>query len=547
MRFAPFVLAALCVLVLFLGLDRVGVLDEREARDAQVARELMRRHEVLTPLYGAQPLYEKPTPAYALEALADWRRDPASPLRSRQVRAVLAVLLVLITGVAGARHFGPRAGVFTAGVLATSAVLPLTARADGTQLLGSLFAWIGCEGLADVVFGRARGRDLRLVVTYGALAAALVCAGPLTGLWPLGGLALYLALARDREDWRRARPLAGLAIMLGVALPWYGAMIERHGLAFLTRVPFFPYAVGPPMPWFAGAVFAIPFLVLGCFPWSALLPDAMVHAATWWRGRLPLLRIGPTGPELLPAAAIEREKREEGAAHFFIACLLAALAPILFYPSGPLTAALPAAPAAALLCGRLMDHLFEDPKRLAQAVTRSALTLAVAGSVAAFMFVVLATRVRDAAPDLRLLGAALLLASWAPFLADLMRRRRLAALLMALPVAVGMPIVSLQVLPAMEDWLDTRATVQALEVAAPPRAPLVVVGVPPPSLRFYARHDLVEATPEPAALRDYRAADGMTYLAFRPSREREVARGVQTPLEILMRTPALIVARVRLD
>ena len=546
MRFAPFVLATVCVLVLFLGLDRVGVLDEREARDAQVARELIRRREVLTPLYGARPLYEKPTPAYALEALA-YARTPDSPVRSRQVRAGLAVLLVLITGVAGARHFGPRAGVFAAGALATSVLLPLAARSDGTQLLGTLFAWIGCAGLADVVFGRMGGRDLRLVVTYGALAAALLCAGPLTALWPLAGLALYLALARDREDWRRARPLAGLALMLGVALPWYGTMFARHGADFLAHAPFFPYAIGPPMPWLAGAVFAIPFLVVGGFPWSALLPDAMVHAATWWRGRLPLLRIGSTGPELPPAATLGRERHEEGAAHFFIACLLAALAPILFYPSRPLTTALPAVPAVALLCGRLLDHLFEDPKRLAQTLTRSALTLAVAGSVAAFAFVTLAQRVRDAAPELRLLAAVLLLASWAPFLADLMRRRRLAALLMGLPVAAGMPIVSLQVLPAMEDWLNTRTASQALEVAAPPRAPLVMLDEPPPSLRFYARRDLVVVTSGPDALRDHRATDGMTYLAFPPARQGEVARGAQTPLEILTRTPTLVLARVRVE
>jgi len=161
------------------------------------------------------------------------------------------------------------------------------------------------------------------------------------------------------------------------------------------------------------------------------------------------------GPELPSAAAVEREKREEARAHhFFIACLLAALAPICFYPARPLTVVLPAAPAAALLCGRLLDHLLEDPRRLARAVTRSTLTLALAGAVAAVAFVALATRVREAAPDLRLLGAALLVVSWAPFLADLLRRRRVAVLLMALPLAVGMPIVALRVLPAMEDWLN---------------------------------------------------------------------------------------------
>ncbi len=544
MRFAPFVLAALCVLTLFLGLDRVGVLDEREARDAQVARELLRRREILTPLYGSRALYEKPLPAYALEALAQ-HLDPGSPVRSRQIRAALAVLLVMVTGVAGARHFGARAGVFGASVLATSVALPLAARSDGTQLLGTLCAWIGCEGLADVVFGRARGRDLRLVVTYGALASALVCAGPLTALWPLAALVLYLVLARDREAWRRARVLWGLVLILAVALPWYGAMIERHGAAFLARAPFFPYAVGPPLPWFAGLVFAAPFLVVGLYPWSAVLPDAMLHAATSWRMRFPLLRIGPTGPELVPATTVERERREEGAAHFFVAAILAALAPILVYPSRPLTSALPAAPAAALLCGRLLDHLFEDPRRLGGSLTRSTLTLAAAGTVTAVAFAVLATRLGDAAPSLRLLAAAVLLTSWAPFLADLMRRQRLAALLMALPVAAGTPVVALRVLPAMEDWLDTRTAAQAFQAVAPARAPLVAASLPPPSLRYYVHHNLVVAAPEPGALRDYRAADGMTYLAFRPSREHEVARQVQTPLEILARTPSLVLARVR--
>jgi len=543
-RYAVLALAALCALTLFLGLDRVGVLDEREARDAQVARELLRRRELLTPLYGTSPLYEKPLPAYALEALAQ-HLAPGTPLRSRQIRAVAAFLLVLITGVAGARHFGARAGVFAAGVLATSVLLPLAARSDGAQLLGTLSAWIGCEGLADVVFGRARGRELRLIVTYGALAVALMCAGPLAALWPLAGLTLYLALARDRQGWRRARVLWGLALMVGVALPWYGAMTERHGLAFLARAPFFPYAAGPPMPWYAGLVYAVPFLVVGFYPWSAVLPDAMVHAATWWRGRFPLLRLGPTGPELTPTAAIERERREEGAAHFFIACLLAALAPILFYSSRPLTAALPAAPAAALLCGRLLDHLWEDPRRLSAPFTRSTLTLAVVGSVAAVAFAVLAARLADAAPSLRLLAAAGLVTSWAPFLADLMRRRRLAALLMALPVATGTPIVALRVLPAMEDWLNTRTAAQAFRAVAPALAPLALVSPPAPSLRFQVRHNLVLVPPEPRALRACRAADGMTYLAFPPSRERDVARGVQTPLEILARTPTLVLARVK--
>ena len=67
MRFAPVVLAMLCVATLFIGLDRPGFLDWREARDAEVTRELLLNSEALTPLYGSAALYEKPVLAYSPE------------------------------------------------------------------------------------------------------------------------------------------------------------------------------------------------------------------------------------------------------------------------------------------------------------------------------------------------------------------------------------------------------------------------------------------------------------------------------------------------
>src|SRR5262245_28651782 len=96
MRVAPLALATLCLLTLFLGLDRTAPPDAREAAVAGVAREILRRHEPLTPLYALEPLFEKPILAYAPEVLARWL-DPATPLRSRQIRAGLAVLLLMLT------------------------------------------------------------------------------------------------------------------------------------------------------------------------------------------------------------------------------------------------------------------------------------------------------------------------------------------------------------------------------------------------------------------------------------------------------------------
>lgn len=548
MRFAPVVLATLCVAVLFLGLDRVGYLDWREARDAQVAREMLRRREALTPLYGRAALYEKPVLAYAPEVLAR-HFGPDSPLRSRQLRALFAVFLLLGTASLGARHFGLRAAWFAAAVLVTSLALPLAARTDGTQLLGTLLGWVGAAGLADAVFGRSAGREARLIVTYGALGAALASVGPLAAMWPLGGLALYLGLTRSHEAWRRARPLAGLAIMAGIALPWYGAMIERHGTQFLGRAPFFPYGVEAAGPWYAGPVLAISFLVVGFFPWSALLPGALLHAATWWRAvRRPLLRslhVTHVTTERPGVDPVSREQREEATAHYLIACLFASLVPIAIYPGPPLSAALPALPAAALLCGRFLDHLFEDAERVARPLARAVRMLALIGSAAAVLLALAAPRIHGAAPEIRLLASVLFLTSWAPFLAEFMGRRRLAAALIALPVALGAPVMSVRVLPAMESYLSARSVAEAFDAVAPPLAPLVLTEAPPPTLRLYGEHNFVIADSLASALAQNRTADGMAYLAFRPAREHDVARASGTPLEILLRTPSLVLARVK--
>ena len=230
MRWGILALAAICAVVLFGGLDTIGLVDVREARDAQVARELQGTNEIFTPTISRKPLFEKPVFAYAPDLAA--RVSSGTPaLRSRQLRAIAALLLVLLTASIGAGHFGARAGLWSALVLATSFAVPLAARTDGTQVLASLLGWLGCAGLADGMFGRRAGRGMRLVVAYGALAAAAISCGPLPALWPLMGAALYLLLTRTPGDWKRVAPLAGIALIAVVSLPWYGAMFERHQVA----------------------------------------------------------------------------------------------------------------------------------------------------------------------------------------------------------------------------------------------------------------------------------------------------------------------------
>ena len=544
MKWGLALVLALCALALLPGLRGPGPFDTHEAMDLQVARELIDAREALTPVLGSERLFEKPLLAYAPDVLMRVAA-PTRPLAaSRAWRAIVAALLVLVTGATAARHLGARAGVCAAAVLATTLVLPLAARVDGTQLIAALLAWTAIDGFTHAWFGHRGGEEPRLLISYACLACAAVIAGPLSALWPLAAAAIYQALTRRPGAWRKLRPGAGLLLVAGIALPWYGAMFERHGTAFLAKAVFFPYGLADQGTWFLGPLLLVSFVIVGFFPWSALLPGALQHAATWWRPAR-----APAGPgDLAPLA---RELHEEHAAHWFIACALGSLIPLLFYSRAPLTAVLPALPALAALCGRLLDHLIEDQARAGGAVLRGTQMLSMTGSVAAILLLMVSARIGEAAPAVRLLATIVFATSWLPFLAALTGRFRFAALLMLLPVAVCAPVASLRVVPAIEGYVTARPFALAVERAVPTRAALVLFDDPPPSLRFLTRHHFVRADGYPTLLAAPRAADGFVYFAYRPAREVAVRDRMaaesngRASLEVLARSPGLVLARAR--
>ena len=521
MRFAAPTLAILCALVLFTALDRPGFLDDREARDARIARDCIRHREVLTPQAGADPVFEKPMLAYAPEMLArSLHRGAVSrnaPLRSRQIRALAALALVLLTGSFAHRRFGPRAGWCSAFALVTMLGTPLAARTDGTQVFATLLGWCAAGVLWSAALDEQGANGRSLAFAYAALAGAALVGGPLCAVWPVAGLALYAGLARSRAAWSRTRPLAGLVIFTGLVLPWYGAQIYLHGAGWLARPLWFPYGLDGHGAWYGGPLVALSVFVISCFPWSVLMPEATRHAAA------------------------EPDAR---AAHALIAILACALIPVALHPGVPLSAALPALPAAAMLCGRFADHALEHPDALKGAVARAAQTLALLGSGAALLLGLAATRVPEVAGDIRLLAAVTFVTSWLPLLAAWRGAPRFAVALLALPVAALAPLTSLFVLPGLEGWLSARDVAEVMNRRSPATAPLAVFAPPRPSLSFYTNRNIVTVKPELPALAALRAEDGLAYAALPPASEPEIARRLAVPYEVLRRTPSTLLVRL---
>lgn len=537
-RLLPIALLVLLAITLLPGLRAVGPLDRREARDVVVAGQSATDGEWLSPAYAGAPDFDRPLGAYLHELLvrrvppARLRPAPDDPGPSRAVRAAFAFALALVVAAIGTRAFGARAGWLAACALASSVGLPFAARADGGQLLATLCAWLGAGGLLAVARGRPRGATLTRYAAWLSLGLAFVCGGPLSALWPLGGFALYFALARNHAGFGALRPLEGLAIVAGVALPWYGMMTALFGGAFLSHVPWFPYAGEARGPLLAGPLVALSFVAIVGFPWTTLLGAALRDASD-------PLRHGPRGPVNL---------RDSGhTASVIVALGFAASVPVALYPGPPLTAALPALPAVALLCGRFLDRVLDGGVK-SRPLTHATWMAALLGTIASVLAVVLAGRLTEAAQPLRLLAVVVLAASWTPLLADLAGRRRLAAALFALPVALATPLVLTRLLPAAEPWLDARAVATAMNATAPPDAPLVVLEPPPPSLRLYARHNVVEVADPGAALRadpTLAGADGWVYVAVRGERAADALDAAAPGAQRLAGTPAFALVRAR--
>jgi len=541
-RFLPFALFGLLGLTLFPGLTAVDALDEREARDALTAHESTFHREWLTPLYAHEPFFEKPLPGYAADVIANevTRRLPALAALdrgelalSRALRALFAAALTFAVAAAGSRVFGARTGWLAGCALASMAGLPIAARADGAQVYATLLAWLGIGAWLDVLTARARRTGVSVSLGWLAFGAAAAIGGPLPALWPLAGFALYFALARHPGGWRRLDPLSGVLLMLGASVPWYAIEGAIHGTEFLRHVPWFPYASGTRGPWYAAAPLALSFAVVASFPWTPLFATALADAA------LRLRRVARTAvPETLAPEHVE---------HLLLALGLSAAAAIALYPGPPLTSALPVLPAVALLVGRFADRVLEDAGG-ARALTHAARWLALIGSVFAGAGMMLSARLPDASLSLRLLSIVVMLASWAPLLADLRGARRLAVAMFALPAALGAPVLHMRVLPALEPWLNARLVAERMLAVSPAEAPLVVWEPPPPSLRRSLPRNYLQLSQAGAGARLAIASDGWVYAAWRPARERAALDAIasvgQTP-DVLLATPVLVLVRFR--
>jgi 4-amino-4-deoxy-L-arabinose transferase-like glycosyltransferase len=260
---------------IFLGSRPLSVPDE--GRYVEIPREMVVTGDYLTPRLNGVKYFEKPPLFYWFEAgaiklfgLSEWS--------VRLVPVLFALFGCLAVYYAGARMFGRLTGLLSACVLATSILYYALSRLISPDMPVSVL--LTASLLSFLLGTREPAGTTRRFFFWGfyAFAALATLTKGLIGI-VFPGMIIFTWMLFMNE-WRTLRSMylvSGTSIFLLIAAPWHILVgrenpeffdfyfIREHFQRFLTTVHhhFKPF-------WFF-----IPILVLGFFPWSAFLVQAV--------------------------------------------------------------------------------------------------------------------------------------------------------------------------------------------------------------------------------------------------------------------------------
>ena len=276
----PFGLALLAVgLMYLLGLGAAPFLDPSEGFHAVIAQTIRTTGDWITLRVDGVRYFDKPPLLYWLMAASFSVAGPTEAA-ARFWPALSAIGVAAVTGRIGMILGGPRVGLLSGLFVAVNLGLFVFARQLKPDLPFILFIVLACAGFT--VSYRGGGR-WGLALFYASLGLASLTKDVLGAIGPLLVVALFLWLTRERPYGTWA-PWWGIAILLGVALPWYLAvelrndgflwytLVDTHLLAF-TRQRVFPDEDVP-----LGALQFLGVTALAFLPWTLALPWALRRA-----------------------------------------------------------------------------------------------------------------------------------------------------------------------------------------------------------------------------------------------------------------------------
>ncbi len=267
--------AAVAGFLFFHGLGSIGLAGADEPRYAQVAREMLARHEWVTPVLYGQVWLEKPA-LYYWRAMLSYQTFGVHDWVARMPSATFAFGMVWIIYF-HMRRFRPGAQLDAALITAScAAVIGFSHGASTDMQLAAPFviAMLGWYAWFET------GKKLWLFDFYFFMAVGTLAKGPVAPGLAAIVIILFCALRREPWYWLKSLWWPGITLFLAIALPWYIAVQKRNPQFLrvflfehnLQRFGTDKYQHSQPL-WYY-----LPVLVLSLMPWAFIALQAMWEA-----------------------------------------------------------------------------------------------------------------------------------------------------------------------------------------------------------------------------------------------------------------------------
>jgi 4-amino-4-deoxy-L-arabinose transferase-like glycosyltransferase len=310
------------------NLGAIGLIDETEPKFAEAARQMLVRHDWITPYFNEETRFDKPPLVYWLMAIAyqllgvnEWAVRLPSALSALGLMGLLFYTLrrssdpkTRLPGTLGETEeqwqqlYGQKqsgewrrnpwlSAFLGAAIFALNPHSLVWGRTGVSDMLLT-----GCVGGALLAFfwGYVTRSQVWYLAFYVLTALAVLTKGPVGFVLPAIAIGLFLLYLG--EFWQVVREMGlgwGLIIVAAITVPWYVVVIAANGEAYINS--FFGYhnlqrftqvVNGHDAPWYF--YFAIVFL---CFaPWSAYLPMAIariqIGQRSFWKSQPREARLG---------------------------------------------------------------------------------------------------------------------------------------------------------------------------------------------------------------------------------------------------------------
>ncbi len=257
-----------------------------EGRYAEIAREMAASGDYVTPRLNGIKYFEKPPLQYWVTA-ATFKTFGENEWSARIWPGITGFLSVLLAYFTTRRLFGERAALLAAATLGTSLFTVLIGHLNTLDMGLSFFLQAALSGvlLANHRHTPERSRRKWMLLTWAALALAVLSKGLVAPVLCGATLVIYSLLARDFSPWRRLELARGLPLFLAIAAPWFVAVslanpeffhfffIHEHFERFLAK----GHGRYQP-PWYFFAI-----LLVGTAPWTLMTLQGWLTA--WFRER----------------------------------------------------------------------------------------------------------------------------------------------------------------------------------------------------------------------------------------------------------------------